>query len=34
MRPKTGLIVAAILLAALSANSLVAALLQRKHDAS
>jgi hypothetical protein len=34
MRPRTGLIVAAIVLAALFLNSLVAALLQRKHDAS
>jgi hypothetical protein len=33
MRQSIGLTVAAIVLAALSANSLVAALLQRKHDA-
>ena len=34
MRPKTGLIVAAVVLAVLSVNSTVAAWLQRKHDAA
>jgi hypothetical protein len=34
MRPRTGLIVAAVVLGALSVNSLVAAFLKRKHDAS
>ena len=34
MRPRTGLIVAAIVLAALTVNALVAAFLKRKHDAS
>jgi hypothetical protein len=34
MRSKTGLIFATIVLAALTVNSVVAALLQRKHDAT